>query len=421
MRPVSWCPTGFVLIDEQYDKPISPPGKHPYHSAGLYYLQEPSAMAVAEILAPQPGERVLDLAAAPGGKATHLAALMQNSGLLVANEIHSKRYWELIQNLERCGIINTLATQASPQILSDHFGEYFDRVLLDAPCSGEGMFRKGDLARREWKPNIVRSCAIRQYNILEDASRLLKVDGHLVYSTCTFSPEENEGVIATFLSKHPEFELVTIDQIEGFSRARPDWVGLPPDDQVARAVRIWPHLAPGEGHFIARFIKKGLSVGNDEHKEYKPRPSTQQNSPTGLNRSTLAIFDEFCAENLSITFDRSRLVQVGGLVYRIPEHAPDVSGFSQLHYGWLLGNYINGRFNPSHALAMGIKSDQVFHNLNLAQDDPRLAAYFSGETIMDTGENCWVLMSVDGFPIGWGKRVNNVIKNFYPHGLRCLR
>ncbi|HSB67319.1 MAG TPA: hypothetical protein VLD65_12135, partial [Anaerolineales bacterium] len=319
MKTVVWCPTGFVLSDDQYDKSILQPGKHPYHSAGLYYLQEPSAMAVAEILAPKPGERVLDLAAAPGGKATHLAALMQNSGLLVANEIHSKRYWELIQNLERCGITNTLATHASPQILSDHFGEYFDRVLLDAPCSGEGMFRKGDLARREWKPNVVRSCAIRQYGILERAARLLKVGGHLVYSTCTFSPEENEGVISTFLPQHTEFELVTIEQIDGFSYARPDWVGLPPDDPVAGAVRIWPHLAAGEGHFIARLIKKGFSSGNNEHKEHKPRQFTQQNSPTELNRSNLALFDEFCTENLSITFDPSRLVQVGDFIYRVPE------------------------------------------------------------------------------------------------------
>lgn len=418
MRPVSWCPAGFILPDDILDESTPRPGKHPYHSAGLYYLQEPAAMAAAEILAPQPGERVLDLAAAPGGKATHLAGLMRNSGVFVANEIHPKRFRDLIENLERCGITNSMVTQASPQALVDQFGEYFDRVLLDAPCSGEGMFRKGDVARREWKPNLVRSCATRQSGILESASLLVKVGGHLVYSTCTFSPEENEGVIANFLALHPEFELVTINQLTGFSPARPEWVGLPPSDRLARGIRIWPHLTLSEGHFITHLIKNSLSMRNNQPLGNKLRFTTNKNSITELNPSNLILFNEFCRHNLSISFDPHRLVQVGELIYFLPEPTHELSELTLLHPGWMLGNVTNGRFNPSHALAMGIKGDQAYQKLNLTPDDSRLSAYFLGETIANTGENSWILVCTDDFPIGWGKRVNGVIKNYYPHQIR---
>ena len=226
IAPIPWSSSGFT-IESSEGIDTTPPGKHPYHSAGLYYLQEPSAMAVAEVLAPQPGEKVLDLAAAPGGKATHLAALMKNTGLLVANEIHPKRVWDLVENLERCGVTNTIVTNEIPQKLADHFEGYFDRVLLDAPCSGEGMFRKSELARMEWKPELVQSCSIRQSSILEQAARMVKPGGHLAYTTCTFSAEENEGVISKFIAQHPEFELEIIQPAIGFQPAKPDWVGLP--------------------------------------------------------------------------------------------------------------------------------------------------------------------------------------------------
>ena len=192
------------------------PGKHPYHAAGLYYLQDPSAMAVAELLDPQPGERVLDLAAAPGGKATHIAAKMQGQGLLVANEIHPKRAWELAGNLERWGAINVAITNETPERLAERFEDFFDRVLVDAPCSGEGMLRKGEAARVEWAPELVHGCALRQTTILEQAARLVRPGGRLVYSTCTFNPEENEGTVARFLDTHPEFELIEPSRRPGF-------------------------------------------------------------------------------------------------------------------------------------------------------------------------------------------------------------
>jgi 16S rRNA C967 or C1407 C5-methylase (RsmB/RsmF family) len=192
LSPVPWCPAGSVIAPTISGPYPIPPGKHPYHAAGLYYLQDPSAMGAAELLAPQPGERVLDLAAAPGGKTTHLAALMADEGILVANEIHPQRTWDLAENLERCGVRHAAILNEPPARLAEHFGPFFDRVLLDAPCSGEGMFRKNPIARQEWKPGLVASCALRQAEILAHAASLVRPGGWLAYTTCTFAPEENE-------------------------------------------------------------------------------------------------------------------------------------------------------------------------------------------------------------------------------------
>ncbi len=415
LSPLPWCPSGFMVND--IDPSESQPGKHPYHAAGLYYLQEPSAMAAAEILAPLPGEKVLDLAAAPGGKATHLTALMNNTGLLVTNEISLGRFRDLFENLQRCGVTNSIGTHESPQALADHFGAYFDRVLLDAPCSGEGMFRKSESARRDWSPEHVHSCAIRQAGILEQAGRMVKPGGHLVYSTCTFSPDENEGVITRFLAQHPEFDLEAIRNVPGFSPARPEWVGLPPDDRARRAIRIWPHLAEGEGHFIALLFRQ------DARSEGKlpvqpPRLSRKNSSITKLDAATQAIFENFCKDHLNLTFDRSRLGQVEPSLYYLPEPYTDLSGLPVIHPGWFLGHIQKGRFIPSHFLAMGIERSLAPHTLNLAPDDARLSAYMAGSPIPNAGENAWVLVTVDGYPVGWGKRVQNIVKNYFPHALR---
>ena len=233
---VEWCEAAFSLTPNPTPNP-SPnpadlergakkerePGKHPYHMAGLYYLQDPSAMAPAELLDPQPGERVLDLAAAPGGKTTALAALMQGRGLLVANEIKDKRVGHLAVNVERWGAGNVVITNENPERLADHFGPFFDRVLVDAPCSGEGMFRKDMGARRDWSEEMVAGCAIRQRNILRVAAKLVRPGGTLLYSTCTFAPEEDEQVISTLLDEFPEYEVWPLEGFPGFMRGRPDW------------------------------------------------------------------------------------------------------------------------------------------------------------------------------------------------------
>ena len=249
LRPVPWCAEGFLLPPTDETRP----GRHPYHAAGLYYLQDPSAMLAAVLLDPQPGDRVLDLCAAPGGKATHLAARLGNQGLLAANEVVRGRTAALLDNLERFGAANILITSESPETLAATWPAAFDRVLVDAPCSGEGMFRKTPVARQEWRPQTVSGCALRQTGILEAAARLVRPGGRLVYATCTFAPEENEAVIARFLVTHPHFELAPPPPLPGLDCGRPDWIapelaaGLP----LERCVRIWPHRAPGEGHFFA--------------------------------------------------------------------------------------------------------------------------------------------------------------------------
>ncbi len=418
LSPVPWCPSGFILqpVDEPSNSPA--PGKHPYHNAGLYYLQEPSAMAAAEVLAPQPGETVLDLAAAPGGKATHLAALMDNTGLLVANEIHTKRVWDLAENLERCGVTNAIVTNEFPDRLADRFGEYFDRVLLDAPCSGEGMFRKSEVARREWKPELVNSCALRQSAILEQASRMVKPGGKLAYTTCTFSVEENEAVLAGFLTKHPEFVLAPIPLVTGFQPARPDWIDLPVGHQVKSAIRIWPHLSQGEGHFLALLVKKGES-----RLEWAKDTRQSLKNPNRLihlknHDQTRNILEDFYAANLTLSWDPTRLIMEGSYIYQLPQITPDLMGLKVIHPGWWLGALQNGRFTPSHSFAMGMRCNQAKRVIQLHVGDQQLSAYYSGESIAVTGDDGWVLVTVDGFPAGWGKRVQNVVKNFYPHGLR---
>ncbi|PWB52384.1 MAG: SAM-dependent methyltransferase [Anaerolineales bacterium] len=418
LAPVAWCPAGF-LVDTHGDKVIqTTPGKHPYHAAGLYYLQEPSAMAAALILAPQPGESVLDLSAAPGGKATHLAALMGNTGFLVANEIHPKRVWDLAENLERCGVTNAILTNDTPGKLAVTFPEFFDRVLLDAPCSGEGMFRKSPIARTEWKPSLVHSCAIRQIAILNEAAKMVKPGGYLAYTTCTFSPDENEDVLVNFLAHHPDFELSEVQAAPGFQPARPEWVGLPADHTLRHAVRLWPHHAPAEGHFIALLNKHGSAVIHPGMSQGCSRDHPSRPPRHKKVSSAWPAWHDFYQANLNIELDESTLILDGSYLYRVPENAPGFSGVKVIKPGLWLGSISKDRFIPSHSLAMSLKSEQAQRLLDLAVNDRRLTTYLAGESISEPGEDGWILVTVEGFPIGWGKRVQNVVKNFYPHGLR---
>jgi len=418
LSPVPWCSSGFIVGTDEGGTVQVSPGTHPYHSAGLYYLQEPSAMAAAETLAPYPGEKVLDIAAAPGGKATHLAALMNNTGLLVANEIHPKRVWDLVENLERSGVTNAVVLNETPQRLADYFGEYFDRVMLDVPCSGEGMFRKSEVARTEWKPELARSCAIRQSAILEQAARLIKPGGHIAYTTCTYSPDENEAVIDGFLSHHPEFNLDIFSHAPGYYPAKPEWIGLPPEDRLNHAVRIWPHRTQGEGHFIALLIKRESSAKYLENGQNKAGLYLDRLSRIKGLGKIKSILDEFYRANLTKAFESSKLTIDGSYIYYLMDDTPNLTGLHVIRPGWWLGSINKERFRPSHSLAMGIIFDQAKHILPLTLDDKRISSYFSGESFPNSGEDGWILISVDGFPVGWGKRVKNIIKNFYPHGLR---
>ncbi|TGV24161.1 RsmB/NOP family class I SAM-dependent RNA methyltransferase, partial [Mesorhizobium sp. M00.F.Ca.ET.186.01.1.1] len=240
LEPVSWCVNGFRYQDQER------PGKHPYHAAGLYYLQEPSAMSAAEALDAQPGERILDLCAAPGGKSTQLAAGLNGQGLLVANEIHPVRVKALAENLERCGVKNAVVTNETPEKLQERFPQFFDKILVDAPCSGEGMFRKLPEAIEDWSPDKVTECHLMQQDILDAASAMLKPGGTLVYSTCTFAPLENEQSLVDFLTRHPEFTVVELPEPEWFAPGQPDWAN-PRCEPLGKTARLWPHLLQGEG------------------------------------------------------------------------------------------------------------------------------------------------------------------------------
>ena len=259
--PVPWCSTGWY-----YPADIRM-GKYPYHEAGVYYIQEPSAMAPAEYLAAKPGERVLDLCGAPGGKSTQIAASMQGQGVLVCNEIHPARAKILSENIERMGVRNAIVTNESPDALSRIFVNYFDKIMVDAPCSGEGMFRKNPEARQEWSTENVGLCAERQAEILEAAAGMLKPGGRMVYSTCTFSPEENEDSISRFLHRHEEFYIEEVPMFDGMVPGNPEWCSRPAE-HIERTIRLWPHKVRGEGHFLAVLCKRGSAPEESSGSRY---------------------------------------------------------------------------------------------------------------------------------------------------------
>ncbi len=330
LTPVPWEPTGF------YYDPEARPGLHPWHDAGLYYLQEPSAMAPAALLDPQPGERVLDLCAAPGGKTTQIAGRMRNRGLLVCNEIHPKRAAVLSGNVERLGIANALVLNEHPARLSERFPAFFDRVLVDAPCSGEGMFRKHDAAWADWSPETVAMCARRQAEILDSAAVMLRPGGRLVYSTCTFSPEENEETVSAFLRRHPDFSVEQTDA-PWFAPGRPDWV---PDGQpeLARTLRLWPHLLRGEGHFAAV-----LRRGEAGEERFALRPS-----PCGGQSDRLPAEVRELLRALNVNLPAGLPVLWGERVFWAPPDLPELRGLKALRPGLELAVLKKGRAEPAH-------------------------------------------------------------------------
>lgn len=427
LKPIPWCSIGFqILPTSEQNTTEFYPGRHPYHAAGLYYLQEPSAMAVVELMDPQPGEKILDLAAAPGGKATHIASLMKNDGVFVANEIHNRRAWELARNLERFGVQNAVITNETTERLADHFGMFFDKVLVDAPCSGEGMFRKNPNARVEWSVSQIYGCAKRQLHILIDASRLVKPGGHIIYSTCTFSPEENESVIANFLEIHKDFRVVKPNKIpEGFE-GRPDWINGDTSQDLSNTIRYWPHKCDGEGHFIAK-LQRISSQRSNEVESWQP-PCL----PSLLERQ----FTSFCYHDLNDAIFTDNLALCEDSLYHIQNESPVLKGLRVIRPGWWLGKFKKNRFEPSHALAMGLHSVDAQRVIKLSSDiysnqiHPIVDIFLRGVSLdvnqiiieirtNEIGEvDGWYLVTLDGFPLGWGKRVGRVIKNFYPRGLR---
>ena len=403
LEPLPWTPAGFRLRDPQ-----SRPGLHPYHAAGLYYIQEPSAQAVAEVLDPRPGERVLDLAAAPGGKTTHIAAKMQNQGLLLANEIRPKRARDLTKNLERWGARNVIIANETPDRLASRLPAFFDRVLVDAPCSGEGMFRKTPQAIRHWSPEFVQGCALRQKAILHTAAKMVRPGGWLCYATCTFAPEENEHVIAHFLQHHPDFHLAP----------PPLLPSSPPPLLSSSPLRLWPHTSPGEGHFIA-LLRRESGIENRESRienrkaSSRKRESNTHHSPLP---HLLPHWQTFARESLDLVIDPARLRLVKSYLYALPPQTPDLRGLRLLRPGWWLGSFKKDRFEPSHALAMALRGGQARRSLDLDLHTAR--AYLRRQTLPSEGQDGWTLVTLEGFPLGWGKRVRGRLKNHYPKALR---
>lgn len=400
-KKVSWANEAYY-----FDENVRP-GKHPYHEMGLYYIQEPSAMSAAALLAPKPGMRVLDLCAAPGGKSTQLATYLGDSGLLVSNEINTQRSRILSQNIERMGIKNAIVTNEDSFVLASHFPGFFNAIQVDAPCSGEGMFRKLPEAIEQWSLENVAICAARQKEILDNAAVMLKPGGVIVYSTCTFSKEENEDVIEYFLERHPDF---TLEEME----------------------RFWPHKVDGEGHFVAKLVRRGCvdtelkaDRKTKKNKNSKNRKNETKPALTKENMKLLSEFlDETISEDMAAWIKNSRLVMFGEQLYRLPDMEVDIKGLKVQRAGLHIGEFKKQRFEPSHSLALALKLNDAKNLVKLTCDNPQAIGFFNGQSVMLSDEQAaeckkgWALVCVDGYPAGWGK-VNGVqVKNHYPKGLR---
>ena len=378
--PVPWEPEGF------YYDPETRPGLHVYHEAGVYYLQEASAMAPVALLDPKPGERVCDLCAAPGGKTTQIAGRMLGQGFLVCNEINPKRAKILSRNIERMGVANALVTNEHPETLAGRFPGFFDRVLVDAPCSGEGMFRKEEAAVTDWSQETVQMCARRQREILDSAARLVRPGGRLVYSTCTFAPEEDEETVAAFLETHPEF---TPEPVEA------PW--FVPGENAS--YRMWPHKLLGEGHFAAVLRKTQGESGE---------------VPACPGEKCPKAWESF-AKELDITLPEGKAVPFGQSLYWAPTELPELNRLKVLRPGLELGTERKGRFEPAHALALWLKTCAVTESF--PPESPEMKAYLHGD-VVPSGKKGWCLVQAGGYAIGWGKGDGSVLKNHYPKGLR---
>lgn len=378
--PVPWEPEGF------YYDPETRPGLHVYHEAGVYYLQEASAMAPVALLDPKPGERVCDLCAAPGGKTTQIAGRMLGRGFLVCNEINPKRAKILSRNIERMGVANALVTNEHPETLASRFLGFFDRVLVDAPCSGEGMFRKEEAAVTDWSQETVLMCARRQREILDSAARLVRPGGRLVYSTCTFAPEEDEETVAAFLEAHPEF---TPEPVEA------PW--FVPGENAS--YRMWPHKLLGEGHFAAVLRKTQGESGE---------------VPACPGEKCPKAWESF-AKELDITLPEGKAVSFGQSLYWAPMELPELNRLKVLRPGLELGTERKGRFEPAHALALWLKTCAVTESF--PPESPEMKAYLHGD-VVPSGKKGWCLVQAGGYAIGWGKGDGSVLKNHYPKGLR---
>ncbi|MDD2957842.1 MAG: RsmB/NOP family class I SAM-dependent RNA methyltransferase [Lachnospiraceae bacterium] len=449
LTKIPWIPGGYYYLEEDA------PARHPFYYAGLYYLQEPSAMTPASVLEINPGEKVLDLCAAPGGKATALGAKLQESGLLVANDISASRAKALLKNLEVFGISNLFVTNAVPARLEEQFPRFFDKILVDAPCSGEGMFRKDEDTIRAWYPQKPAECARIQKDIILRAARMLRPGGRMLYSTCTFAPQENEEVIEHLLKECPQMHLCSIPEREGFS---------PGMGEMKECVRLWPHKMNGEGHFMALLVKEdglpawdwdgdqcpesstqGMDAAGKAQEAYGPEKFTgkksflpkNKKSQKNMAKNVLSksgngdyrpdkvqqkALDYFLG-NIQGDFPMEQIEVRQNQVYLLSNLLPGVSGIPFLRNGLYLGELKKDRFEPSQSLAMALSAGDYSGTIELGPEDERIKRYLKGETIeiQETeadSQSGWKLVCVSGYPLGWGKLVNGMLKNKYHPGWR---
>ena len=390
LREVKWADTGFYLDD---DLRLS---KSPYYYAGLYYMQEPSAMSPASLCEAKRGDKILDLCAAPGGKSTQIACKLEGEGLILSNDLSNSRAKALLKNIELSGIRNTVITCEEPQKLAGVYEEYFDKILVDAPCSGEGMFRRDIAVFNAYLKRGPENFAPIQASILDSAARMLKKGGYIIYSTCTYSKLEDEDTVLEFLKRHEDFEIGVLPMYEGFT----------PSKYVDGAVRLFPHKLEGEGHFVCKLVKKGESTEDESEAKYF--------KAVKLPKSVL----EFL-KLTNISWDDKRFYMNNEYVYYLPEGLILDKKLRYLRTGLLIGRMNNNRFEPSQAFAMSLKYEDWKNPVNLSIDDDRVIRYLKGETIdADDKGSGYRLLCVEKYPLGFVKQDTTRLKNKYYKGWR---
>lgn len=397
LEKIDWCENGFYA-----DKSVIS-GNHPYHIAGLFYFQEPSAMSTVSALPIEKDDFILDLCAAPGGKATQVGAFLGENGILVANEIIKNRSNILSDNIERFGLKNTIVTNETPQRLAEKYPNFFDKIIVDAPCSGEGMFRKEPQAVEEWSIEHTVSCGVRQKHILDCAMKMLKGGGYLVYSTCTFAPEENEQVCAYMLENY-NVEIIKPQNSDMLTKGEQKWSAS--DYDMSDTRRIFPHKNKGEGHFVALFHNL------DNTDDYTPKKIQQKKCDEEK------LYRQFEREFLNIKLE-GEFCLFGENLYLKPKNI-DIDKIKTVRAGLHLGICRKNRFEPSHALCLALTRDDFKNSIDFECDSPVLKKFLMGETI-ECDKKGWCCVTVNGFPIGWGKASNGILKNHFPKYLRLKK
>ncbi|MBQ7915905.1 MAG: RsmB/NOP family class I SAM-dependent RNA methyltransferase [Firmicutes bacterium] len=402
---VPWCEAGIYLSEES---PVL--SKHPFYAAGLYYLQEPSAMAPAAFLPIEKGDKVLDVCAAPGGKSTALGAKLAGSGLLVTNDIRPSRARALLKNVELFGLGNGVVLSENPYKHAQRFAGFFDKVLVDAPCSGEGMFRKDPTIAKNWLQYGTEYYAKLQREILPHAAKMVAPGGMLLYSTCTYSSEEDEQTVQDFMDEFPEFHLVDLPKCDGIMDGQPQWAKRP-DPELSKCARFWPHRLRGEGHFVALFQRDGAHEGYTE---------------STVNTGKSNAWTKWAAENLTcrvedVLPEGSHVEISGEKVYAMLLPSDKLNGLRVLRPGLLLGEISHDRFEPSQAFAMVLQENQVKHTAELDIASGEAVRYLKGETLNGDFADGWNLVTVSGYPLGWGKASGGVLKNKYLKGWRMMK